>query len=617
MNHIAIEQILCNVEKPARYTGNELHSVKKDKNQIDTRFCFCFPDTYEIGMSHLGLRVLYQVLNDLDHVWCERSFMPWVDMEAILKQQQIPLFALESGDPLSCFDMLGFTLQYEMSYTNILAMLDMANIPLTRDERKDGDPFICAGGPCAVNPEPLADFIDFFMIGEGEEVICEVMEAYRVWKRAKLPRMEYLKALTKIEGVYVPAFYDVEYHEDFTIKRRIAKEGAPETVKKRLISDLDRVVHPEKIMVPYTEIVHDRVALEIFRGCIRGCRFCQAGFIYRPVRERSAEHLVDIAKHSLSCTGYDEISLASLSTSDYKSLKELTDKLLEYTQEKKINFSLPSLRVDNFDLELAKKAQAVRKSGLTFAPEAGTQRLRDVINKNVREEDLLNTSYLAFSNGWSTIKLYFMIGLPYETHQDVLGIKDLAYKTQDQYYKVEPENRPRGLRITVSTSSFVPKPFTPFMWARQDTMEELNEKQQLLRNEMRSKKIVYNWHDSNLSILEGVFARGDRRLGKVLLCAYRKGCRMDGWQEQFKYDKWMEAFAETGIDYTFYNHRERPYDEILPWDFIDVGVSKAFLMRENEKAKQAATTPNCREQCSGCGMTQFAFCDECRGGANQ
>lgn len=615
MKNLSIEKILCNVEKPARYTGNELHSVKKDKNTTDVRFCFCFPDTYEIGMSHLGLRVLYQVLNDLDYVWCERSFMPWVDMEAILKERNIPLFALESQDSLACFDILGFTLQYEMSYTNILAMLDMAKVPLTREARGDGDPFVCAGGPCAVNPEPLADFIDFFMVGEGEEVICEVMAAYRDWKKAALPRIEYLRALTKIEGVYVPAFYEVEYNEDNTIKRRIAKDGAPEIVRKRLIADLDKVVHPEKIMVPYTEIVHDRVALEIFRGCIRGCRFCQAGFIYRPVRERSADHLVDIAKHSLSCTGYDEISLASLSTSDYKELKELTDKLMEYTQKNKINFSLPSLRMDNFDLELAKKAQAVRKSGLTFAPEAGTQRLRDVINKNVQEEDLLNTSYLAFSNGWSTIKLYFMIGLPYETNEDVLGIKELAYKTQDQYYKVPPEKRPRGLRITVSTSSFVPKPFTPFMWARQDTMEELTEKQELLRNEMRSKKIVYNWHDSNLSILEGVFARGDRRLGKVLLSAYQKGCRLDGWHEHFKYDKWMEAFEENGVDYTFYNHRQRSYDENLPWDFIDVGVTKEFLKKENEKAKQAAVTPNCREKCSGCGMTKFAFCDE--GGKKQ
>ncbi len=612
MNNLAIENILCNVEKPARYTGNELHSVKKENPEV--RFCFCFPDTYEIGMSHLGLRVLYQVLNDLDYVWCERSFMPWVDMEAILKEKNIPLFALESRDALNAFDILGFTLQYEMSYTNLLAMLDMGKVPLLREERGEQDPFVCAGGPCAVNPEPLADFVDFFIIGEGEEVICEVMEAYRNWKKFNQPRIAFLKSLTAIEGVYVPAFYEVEYHEDGTIKSRSAKEGAPEMVKKRIISDLDKVVHPERIMVPYTEIVHDRVALEIFRGCIRGCRFCQAGFIYRPVRERSVDNLTKIAKHSLGCTGYDEISLASLSTSDYTGLRELTDAFLDFTKEEKINFSLPSLRVDNFDLELAQKAQAVRKSGLTFAPEAGTQRMRDVINKNVREEDLLNTAQLVFSNGWSSVKLYFMIGLPYETKDDVLGIKDLAYKTLDQYYAVAPEKRPKGLRITVSTSSFVPKPFTPFMWARQDTIEELNEKQQLLREEMRSKKIVYNWHDADLSILEGVFARGDRRLGKVLLSAYRKGCRMDGWQEQFRFDLWMEAFRDTEVDFTFYNHRERSYDEILPWDFIDVGVSKAFLQRENEKAKQAAVTPNCREQCSGCGMTQFAFCNECKGG---
>ncbi len=606
-----IEKYLDCVEKPSRYIGGEFNSVIKEKNSVNIRFAFCFPDTYEIGMSHLGLRCIYHTLNNIQDVWCERSFMPWTDMESVLKENSIPLYALESKDSLSEFDILGFTLQYEMSYTNVLAMLELSKIPLLSEERGEEHPFICAGGPCSVNPEPMADIIDFFIVGEGEEVIKEVIDVYREYKKSGSKiRDEFLLKVSEIDGVYVPKFYEITYNEDGTIKERIAKCGVKETVRKRVVNDLDSLPHPENIIVPYTEIVHDRVTTEIFRGCIRGCRFCQAGFIYRPVRERRANTIVDIAKKSLDATGYDEVSLCSLSTSDYTELKELTDSLMKYTVEKKINFCLPSLRADNFDLELAKKVQEVRKTSLTFAPEAGTQRMRNVINKNLYEEDILKTTSLVFNSGWSGIKLYFMIGLPYETNEDVLGIKDLAYKVQDTYYAIEKSERPRGARITVSTSSFVPKPFTPFMWASQNTMEEIREKQDLLKQEMKSKIINYNWHDAELSILEGVFARGDRKLSKVLLSAYKKGCRLDGWNEHFKYDKWMEAFKENNIEYTFYNHRERKYDEILPWDFIDIGVSKEFLMKENEKAKVATVTPNCRQKCAGCGITKMAECKE-------
>lgn len=608
---INIEKYLGAVEKPSRYTGGEFNSIIKNKEDVKIRFGFCFPDTYEIGMSHLGLRCLYHTLNSIEDVWCERSFMPWTDMEAVLKEKDIPLYALESKDSLNEFDILGFTLQYEMSYTNVLAMLDLSKIPFLTKDRDASYPFVCAGGPCAVNPEPLADIIDFFMIGEGEEVIVEVMDVLRDYKKSgSQNRDDFLYEISKIEGVYVPKFYEVTYNEDGTIKERKALRDVKQTVKKRVIEDFESLPHPENIIVPYTEIVHDRVTAEIFRGCIRGCRFCQAGFIYRPVRERNADTIVNIAKNSLKSTGYDEVSLCSLSTSDYTQLKELTDELMKYTVERKINFCLPSLRADNFDLELAKKVQEVRKTSLTFAPEAGTQRMRDVINKNLYEKDILETTSLVFNSGWSGIKLYFMIGLPYETDEDISGIKELVYKVQDTYFAIEKSQRPKGARITVSTSSFVPKPFTPFMWAPQNTIEEIRNKQDMLKHEMKSRIINYNWHDADLSILEGVFARGDRKLSKVLITAYEKGCRLDGWNEHFKYDKWMEAFSENNIDYTFYNHRERTYEEILPWDFIDVGVTKEFLKKENEKAKQAAVTPNCRQKCAGCGITRMVKCKE-------
>ena len=608
---INIEKYLDKVEKPSRYVGGEYNSVVKNKDDVDIRVAFCFPDTYEIGMSHLGLRCIYHVLNNIPDVWCERSFMPWTDMEEVMRKNNIPLYALESKDSLYEFDMLGFTLQYEMSYTNLLAMLDLSGIPFLSSERGKKHPIICAGGPCAVNPEPLADIVDFFMVGEGEEVWQEIIDLYRNCKNENLSKDEFLLKVANIKGVYVPKFYDVTYKEDGTIDKRTTLFDVPLVIEKRVVENFDMLPHPEEIIVPYTEIVHDRVTLEIFRGCIRGCRFCQAGFIYRPVRERAPEKLVDIAINSLKSTGYDEVSLCSLSTSDYTKLDELTDKLMEYTDDRKINFCLPSLRVDNFNLPLANKVQKVRKTSLTFAPEAGTQKMRDVINKNVSEEDVLKTSKLIFENGWNSVKFYFMIGLPYEEDEDIVGIKDLAYKVQDTYYSIDKMNRPKGARITVSTSSFVPKPFTPFMWAPQDTMDELRRKQDILKSEMKSKLINYNWHDADLSILEGVFARGDRRLSKVLIDAYKKGCKLDGWNEHFKYDLWMEAFKDNNIDYSFYNHRERSYDEVLPWDFIDVGVTKNFLMKENEKAKQAVTTPNCRQKCAGCGVTKLCECKEC------
>lgn len=599
----SFDKILPLVEKPSRYTGNELNSIVKDKSDVNIRFGFCFPDIYEIGMSHLGLKCIYDVLNKIPDVWCERSFMPWSDMRDKMKENNIPLYALESKDPLSEFDILGFTLQYEMSYTNVLAMLDLSGIPFRSKERSLEYPIICAGGPCAVNPEPMAEFVDFFMIGEGEEVLCEVMDVIREFKKKNSDnKEELLFMLDKLEGVYVPALYEVSYNSDGTIKERIEKNGAKKIVKKRFISDFANLPHPENIIVPYTEIVHDRVTLEIFRGCIRGCRFCQAGFIYRPVRQRKPETLSEIAKRSLAATGYDEVSLCSLSTSDYTELRELINDLMNYTEDKKINFCLPSLRVDNFDLPLAERIQKVRKSGLTFAPEAGSQRMRDVINKNVNEEDILKTTKLVFENGWSNVKLYFMIGLPYEENSDVSAIGELAFKVVDEYFSIEKSERPKGAKITVSVSSFVPKPFTPFMWAKQDSMEELLAKQEILRDATKSRMINLNWHDADVSVLEGVFARGDRKLSKVLMSAYKKGCMLDGWQEHFKYDSWMEAFEECGIDYKFYTGRERSYDEILPWDFIDVGVSREFLKKENERAREGVVTPNCRTKCSGCGI---------------
>lgn len=598
--------LLKSVEKPSRYTGNEWNSVIKNPKDINTRFAFCFPDTYEIGMSHLGMKILYHLLNERKDCYCERVFAPWTDMEAKMRENNIPLYSLETKDAIKSFDFIGFTLQYEMSFTNIVNMLDLAGVPLTTDARRDDDPFVCAGGPCAYNPEPLAEIIDFFMLGEGEEIINEVMDEYAKWKGTKKTRTAFLEEIAKIEGIYVPSFYEVDYNEDGTIKNFTPlKPQYPVVIKKRIIKDLDKVYFPEKIIVPYTDIVHDRIMLEVFRGCIRGCRFCQAGFIYRPVREKSHERLMELAKKLEESTGYEEISLTSLSTSDYSELEELTTELIDEMNERKVGLSLPSLRLDSFSLDLMEKAQKVRKSGLTFAPEAGTQRLRDVINKGVTEEDLLSAVSLAFNGGWHGVKLYFMLGLPTETLEDVEGIADLAHKVVGAYKRVPMEKKGKGLNVTVSTATFVPKAFTPFQWEAQDSIENVSQKQMLLKDKVRSKQITYNYHENKLSFLEATFARGDRRLCKVLIKAWELGCKFDGWGEYFKYDTWMKAFEECGIDPYFYATRKREYDEVLPWDHIDIGVSKKFLISESKKAYEEKITPNCRVNCGGCGAALF------------
>lgn len=598
--------LLKSVEKPSRYTGGEWNSVKKDPENVDIRFAFCFPDTYEIGMSHLGMKILYHLLNERDDCYCERVFAPWTDMEARMRENNIPLYSLETKDAIRDFDFVGFTLQYEMSFSNIVNMLDLAGIPIISETREERAPFVCAGGPCAYNPEPLADIIDFFMMGEGEEIINEVMDAYGTWKASGQPRQVFLEEIAKIEGIYVPAFYRFDYNGDGTIKSfEPLKPHYPVKIKKRIIKDMDKAYFPDKIVVPYTEIVHDRIMLEVFRGCIRGCRFCQAGYIYRPVREKSHGRLMELAKKLEESTGYEEISLTSLSTSDYTELEDLTSELLEEMEERKVNFSLPSLRLDSFSLDLMEKAQKVRKSGLTFAPEAGTQRLRDVINKGVTEEDLLNAASLAFNGGWSSVKLYFMLGLPTETLEDVAGIADLAYKVTDVYRNVPKEKKGKGLNVTISTASFVPKAFTPFQWEPQDSIQKLNEKQMYLKDKIRSKQITYNYHQNKLSFMEAVFARGDRRVCKVLVKAWELGCKFDGWGEHFKYDLWMRAFEECGVDPYFYAARKREYDEILPWDHVDVGVSKKYLMNESKKAYEEKITPNCRVNCGGCGAAVF------------
>ncbi|OPX43112.1 radical SAM superfamily protein [Ruminiclostridium hungatei] len=598
--------LLKSVEKPSRYTGNEWNSVIKDPESINIRFAFCFPDTYEIGMSHLGMKILYHLLNERSDCYCERVFAPWTDMEGKMRENNIPLYALETKDPIKNFDFAGFTLQYEMSFSNIVNMLDLAGIPILSEERVQGAPFVCAGGPCAYNPEPLADIVDFFMMGEGEEIINEVMDVYGQWKGTGRTRLEFLEEIAKLEGIYVPSFYKFDYNEDGTIKELIPlKPQYPLSIRKRIIKDMDDAYFPEKIVVPYTDIVHDRIMLEIFRGCTRGCRFCQAGFIYRPVREKSPERLLELAKKLEESTGYEEISLTSLSTSDYTGLEPLTTGLLEDMEERKVNLSLPSLRIDSFSLDLMEKAQKVRKSGLTFAPEAGTQRLRDVINKGVAEEDLLKAVSLAFNGGWNGVKLYFMLGLPTETLEDVEGIADLAYKVVDVYRNVPRDRKGKGLNVTVSTATFVPKAFTPFQWEAQDGIANVHEKQMHLKDRIRSKQITYNYHENKLSFMEAVFARGDRRVCKVLIRAWQMGCRFDGWGEHFNYDVWMKAFEECGVDPYFYVTRKREYDEIFPWDHIDVGVSKKYLINENKKAVEGKVTPNCSVYCGGCGAAGF------------
>ena len=607
-----LDKILMKVQKPTRYIGTEYGSIHKNLSDISIRFAFCFPDVYEVGMSHLGMKILYHLLNEQPDVFCERVFAPWEDMEQEMRKEGAKLFSLETRSDVCDFDIVGFTLQYEMSYSNVINMLDLSGIPVLSKDRGEDDPFVCAGGPCAYNPEPLADFIDFFIMGEGEEVEIEIIDLYREHKKSGGTREEFLRKLLSIDGIYVPKFYDVSYNEDGTISSFEPNiKEAPKKVKKRIIKNLDETYFPETIIVPFMETVHDRITLELFRGCIRGCRFCQAGMIYRPVRERSPERLCELARRLIENTGYEEMSMSSLSTSDYTRLPELTDGLLKLTEPKKINLSLPSLRIDSFSLDLMRKVQKVRKSGLTFAPEAGTQRMRDVINKGVTEEDLMRSCELAFNGGYGGCKLYFMIGLPTETEEDVLGIADLAKKVVKVYFGVPKEIRNKNFKLTVSASSFVPKPFTPFQWEAQDTKDMLIEKQKLLKESMTDKKISFNWHDSSLSVMEGVFARGDRKLGKVLLRAQQLGAKFDGWHEFYKPELWEQAFRDSEIDPAFYNHRKREYDEILPWDHVDVGVTKDFLMRESEKAQKAIVTENCRSKCSGCGITKSFGGDFC------
>lgn len=600
------EKILKKVEKPTRYTGGEWNMCVKKPEEVEVRFGFCFPDVYEIAMSHLGLKILYHVLNLREDTYCERVFAPWVDMEQEMREHDIKLFSLETGDEIRKFDMVGFTLQYELSYSNVVNMLDLAGIPLLSEERTIEAPFVCAGGPCAYNAEPIADCVDFFILGEGEEIICEIIDVYKEWKKdPNRTRKGYLEKIAQIEGIYVPSFYDVEYNEDCTIKSITTNNvNAKKSVRKRIIDDFDKASTPDQIIVPYGEVVHDRVMLELFRGCIRGCRFCQAGYIYRPVREKKPETLTCLANSLLSGSGYDEISLSSLSSSDYTGLEELTNNLLDITEKKKIGLSLPSLRIDNFSFELMNKVQKVRKSGITFAPEAGTQRLRDCINKNITEENILQSTSMLFKGGWTNVKLYFMIGLPTETYEDIEGISELAQKVLGQYFDIPKEERAKNINITVSTSSFIPKPFTAFQWCKQNTREEIVNKQEHLKSSMKSKRIGYKWHDNRTSYLEGVFARGDRRLNKVIITAVKNGCRFDGWSDHFRYDIWMKSFEECGVDPDFYL-RQRGLDEVLPWDHIDIGVTKKFFLREYEKAQRAETTENCREKCAGCGANSF------------
>ena len=613
INQEAIARMLDQVQKPTRYTGGEMNTQLKAWDSAKLHFAFCFPDTYEVGMSHLGMKILYAAMNQQPDMLCERAFMPWVDMMDLMKQEKVPLFTLESRSPLSAFDVVGFTLQYEMSYSNILAMLELGGIPLLRENRREEDPIVVAGGPCAFNPEPLADFIDAFMVGDGEEQILDLNRVIMQGREEGASRMTILKRLCAIRGVYVPALYDVKYNADGTIASMKPNcPEAPEKVLKAIIPDLDKAFYPTEIPVPYMEIIHDRIMLEIMRGCTRGCRFCQAGILYRPVRERSLEHLVEMAQQLENATGYEEISLTSLSSGDYTCLAELIRELIRRLDEKHVSISLPSLRLDSVLKDSLEATQKEKKTSLTFAPEAGTQRLRDVINKGVTEEDLMSKVSDAFHGGWSSVKLYFMMGLPTETTEDLDGIADSAKKVVDAYFAVPRGERAKGLRVVCSASVFVPKPFTPFQWEPQDTQEMVREKQSHLREKLRIKGVTFNYHESDLSYLEACFARGDRRMGQVLLRAYQKGCMLDGWTELFKYDMWRETFAELSIDPAFYAYRRREKDEIMPWDVIDCGVTKEFLWREKEKAEKAQTTKDCRKGCNGCGLQRFkGVCKYC------
>ena len=593
-------RILTSVQKPARYTGGEWGEIKKNPEDVRVRIAFCFPDTYEIGMSNVGMRILYGVMNEMDGIWCERVFAPWGDMEEAMRQHNLPLWALESQSPVKDFDMIAFTIGYEMAYSNVLNMLNLAGVPLHSKDRHDLKNIVFAGGVCAFNPEPLADYIDFFSLGEGEDITQEIVSLYDRAKQETWSKDTFLREVCKIPGVYVPSFYRHDYNDDGTLAAIVPLEGAPEIVTKRIIEDLDNAYYPTKMIVPSTEIVHDRANLEVFRGCIRGCRFCQAGFSCRPVRKKSPDVLYRQAVEMLEDSGNNEITISSLSTSDYRGLKELTDQMIPYCHEHKVNLSVPSLRADNFSRELMEKLQTVRKSGLTFAPEAGTQRLRDVINKNLSEDEILNTCAQAFSGGWNNVKLYFMLGLPTETDEDVLGIAELVYKVI-QTWKANASNKKRGLRVHVATAYFVPKPHTPFQWEQQITPQEYLRRCKLLKSHFYSKSIEYDYHSPDLSRLEAVFARGDRRLGPVIENAVNRGARLDGWDEYFNYAKWFDAFQECGLDADFYTTRGYGEDEILPWDTIDVGVSKKFLKLERKRAYAETVTPDCRHGCAGCG----------------
>jgi len=604
------KKILMSVEKPARYIGNEINMVKKDPDNIDIRFCMCFPDVYEIGMSHLGIQILYDMFNKREDTYCERVYSPWPDMDAVLRQENIPLFALESQQPVKDFDFLGITLQYEMCYTNVLQILELSQIPIFEKDRNDDSPIVIGGGPCTYNPEPLADFFDIFYIGEGETSYAELLDLYKKHRANNYSRKEFLKEAAKIEGLYVPALYDVTYNDDNTISSFEPNvSDIPTKIVKQVATDLEEY-YPQKPVVPYIKVTQDRSVLEIMRGCIRGCRFCQAGMIYRPLRQRNLDYLKNMATKMIESTGHEEISLSSLSSSDYNCLKELVYYLIDECTERKVNISLPSLRIDAFSLDVMGKVQDIRKSSLTFAPEAGSQRMRDVINKGLTRDVILKGATDAFQSGWNSVKLYFMMGLPTETYEDIEEIAILANDIAAAYYEAVPkENRKGRVDIVVSTSLFVPKPFTPFQWCSMNIAEEFTDKRKFLTKkvseQLNQRSIKYNCHDSVVSVIEGVFARGDRRCGQVIYNAYKKGCIFDSWTEYFDSKKWEEAFAEAGIDPLFYTNRERDYDEILPWDFIDIGVTREFLMKEHKRSKEAIVTPNCRMQCSGCGAAKY------------
>ncbi|MBQ9937535.1 MAG: TIGR03960 family B12-binding radical SAM protein [Oscillospiraceae bacterium] len=601
-----IEKVLLNVQKPARYIGGEHNSIVKDKNKVDLRFAFCFPDTYEIGMSHLGMKILYSILNDRENIWCERVFAPWFDMKEQMEKENIPLFALESLEPVSEFDIIGFTLQYELCYTNILYMLELAGIKPYAKDRKELKNLVVGGGPCVCNCEPIADFFDLFMLGDGEDVILELSDLYIKHKKMGSSKREFLLEAAKIKGIYVPQFYDVSYNDDGTVKEILPNvEEAPKTITKRVVEDFDKTPFPDKFVVPFIDTVHDRAVLEVLRGCIRGCRFCQAGFIYRPFREKNIDTLCNQAKQLYNSTGYDELSLCSLSTSDYSEIEKLLTEITEWSNKNKVSLSLPSLRVDNFSKEVLDKISGIRKSGLTFAPEAGTQRLRDVINKNVSDEEIHNTCKIAFEGGYTNVKLYFMIGLPTETDSDIEGIINTAQSVVDLFYSLPDKPKGKGVTVTISVATFVPKPHTPFQWEAQNSHETVIQKHELLKNTRRSKKITLNYHASNTSILEGALARGDRRHSKVIYETYKSGSIFDSWGEGFDFEKWQNAFLKAGLDIAFYQGRKREFTEVLPWSHIDYGVSQKFLEKEAKKAYLGQTTINCRQGCAGCGANRF------------